>query len=158
MRLPKNYFSDCYWAHMLTFRCNGGCPYCINRARGKIAHYEEMAGADIVKFWNSIEGHHGQRLSIIGGEPTLHKDFLEVVHGLDGYQTTLTSNLATSFFEDSNFCSELDSPSLRMNTTFHPTSGVSIDLFADRIRQMKGAGINVGQIGMVNSPGLDVDA
>ena len=154
MILASNYYKkDCYWAHMITFRCNGGCKYCINLARGCMARYPEMSGAQMVEFWNSIENHEGKALSIIGGEPTLHKDFEEMVAGMSGYDVTVTSNLATKFYEDPNFPSYLRSKSpLRMNTTFHPSAPVTPALFAERIFMMRDSGINVGQVAMVKPP------
>jgi len=159
MQPPKSFYRpECYWAHMITFRCNGACPYCLVEGRGKTHRYQELAGPDILKIWNGIKNHDGKKLSIIGGECTLHKDFVEIIQGLKGYNVTITTNLATAFYNDPKFYEKLKVPyKLRVNTTFHPTSGLSPELYAERIRIMRNNGIYVDQIGMVQHPALDKD-
>jgi hypothetical protein len=154
--IPEKCLKGGYLAHMITFRCNGGCPYCLVQGRGKTHHYDELPGSDVIKIWNSVRGHDGLRLSIIGGECTLHKDFVEIIHGLCGYQVTITTNLATAFFDRPDFWRDLVVPyKLRVNTTFHPSSPITAERYAERIGVMKANGIWVDQIGMVQHPELD---
>lgn len=157
MRLPWQYYnSSCYWAHMITFDCNGNCPYCIVEGRGAHAPYEMMEGSKIVEFWNSIEGRETKDLSLIGGEPTLHPDFEEIINGIQGYRRiTITTNLATDFYEDESNYLKLVIPKLRINTTFHPSSGLTPELYAERLNKLRRAGAWVDQVGMVQHPALN---
>ena len=161
MKLPDIFYGqNVYWAHMITFRCNGQCPYCLVEGRGPTlnsnSRYKELPGEDVLRIWNSIEGHEGMRLSIIGGECTLHRDFVEIIQGLEGYFVTITTNLATPFFEKPEYWKGLQvGYKLRVNTTFHPSSGLTPDLYAERIRTLREHDVWVDQIGMVQHPALD---
>jgi len=161
MRLLENYYQGyCYWAQMITFDCNGKCPYCIVKGRGPTHKYKHLSGQEIVKFWNSIERRNSppfQRLSIIGGECTLHQDFIEIIHNLENYNVTITTNLATPFYSDENFWKvfKVNYP-LRINTTFHPTSGLAPERYVELIRIMRSHDIHVDQIAMVQYPTIDI--
>jgi len=122
--LPKHFHDGrVYWAHMLTFRCNGGCPFCILDGRGRHSDFSEISGTEILSFWNNIEHKNGQRLSLIGGETTFHPDFLQIVNGLKNYYITVTTNCSGPFYKDPEFYKKIQpdkSSKLRINTSFHP--------------------------------------
>lgn len=124
IKLPQHYYQpNCYWAQMLTFRCNALCEYCILNRRGThVPRPDEMSGKQVLNFWNNLEHNKGQRLSLIGGEPTLHKDFIEIVNGLENYAITMTTNCKTPFIANEEYKKLNPKPSstLRINTTFHP--------------------------------------
>jgi MoaA/NifB/PqqE/SkfB family radical SAM enzyme len=108
---------------MITFRCNGKCPYCILDLRGKHVPRKEMSGNEILAFWNGLEHHKSQQLSLIGGEPTLHPDIIKIVNGLKRYRITITTNCKSPFYEDPKFFKRFKphrTSMLRINTTFHP--------------------------------------
>ena len=92
-----------YWAVFLTLGCNFKCPFCIQTISGPIPHYDIVKGDAWVKALNSIEGrtrkrffrrNKAKKLALIGGEPTLHPDFFEIINGLDDkWNLTVTTNL-----------------------------------------------------------------
>ena len=65
----------------LTRKCNLKCPYCfadefVNKAN------EEISIENFKKAYNFIKTEKGERLGLIGGEPTLHPhfdDFLDII-------------------------------------------------------------------------------
>lgn len=156
MKLPENYHTTfCYWAQLVTLRCNGGCPYCILDRRGKhIERNNELSGVQILNFWNSIEHRQGQRLSLIGGETTLHRDFIEIVNNLEGYTITVTTNCKTPFFKDTNLIDKLKprtNSTLRMNTTFHPHH-ITANEYIAAIKRLKDKDFFVDQTSYVLYP------
>lgn len=151
MRLPDNYYSPgCYWAHMVTFRCNGKCPFCILNGRGKAPIPEELPGHEIIDWWNGLEHSGIQKLSLIGGEPLFHKDILEIVAGLKGYSLTITTNCTKPRYELTSH----PTSTLRINTSYHPHL-ISADKYIEVILGYQRAGHYVDQIAYVNYPGME---
>lgn len=103
---------------------------------------------------NLIEHPVGQTLSIIGGEPTIHKDFLEIINNLEGYKLTVTTNCKSSFYKD---LSNIDlirpkkSTTLRINTSYHPAY-LSAEEYLRVINIYKSKGFFVDQTAYVNHP------
>jgi len=155
LKLPAHYYgSTCYWAHMLTFRCTSRCPFCIMVERGRCRKTEELAGSEILRFWNGLEHPAGQRLSLIGGEPLLHPDIIEIVNGLQGYHVTITTNCKGAFFKRPDFARCLKpqkGTTLRVNTSFHPHC-ISAEEYIAVVHQFRAAGQQVGQTSYVNHP------
>ena len=152
-QLPELYHDPrCYWAQMVTFRCNGNCPYCILDGRGKHVARAELSGREILEFWNGLEHRPGQRLSLIGGEPLLHPDIAEIVNNLDGYAITITTNCTGPFYQNPDFhqvFKPLESSTLRINTTFHPHA-LSPEAYLRTIAQWKKSGYLVDQTSYVH--------
>jgi len=156
LRLPDNYYRpDTYWAHMVTFRCNGGCKFCILNGRGRAPIPKELTGVEIVNWWNKLDRPKGQRLSLIGGEPFLHPDILEIVNGLVNYNITITTNCASEIHKKPGFFKKLKphyTSNLRVNTSFHPHLIYPED-YVRVVKNYQKAGHNLDQIAMVNYPG-----
>ncbi len=161
VKVPWHYLStDAYWAAFLTFGCTGNCDYCIQHVckdefmQAKI-DYERgrLDGGDWVSYYNNLQKWGGQRLGIIGGEPTLHPDFFMIVNGIQGYYKTVTTNLTSNVIEQ--FPTQIvDKANVRINTSFHPEI-IDVDNFASRIHFLRDHGFNVDQIAMVHHPGVD---
>jgi len=158
MRLPDNYYHPrCYWAHMVTFRCNGGCKFCILNGRGKAPIPSELTGKEILNWWNNLEHPRGQRLSLIGGEPFKHPDIMEIVSGLVNYQLTITTNCASEIHDTPGFYKNLKphyTSTLRVNTSFHPHLIDPADYVAV-VENYQRAGHHLDQIAYVNYPGME---
>jgi len=143
------------WHQWLTFNCNFTCEYCIMDERGYRHLPKSLSGKEILNFWNNIAHPHHKRLSIIGGEPTLHKDFAEIINNLEGYYITVTTNCSTPFFRDDSFVDSLNtkpSSHLRMNTSFHPNQKITPEEYKRVVRLMRQAGVHVDQVSFVATP------
>jgi 2-polyprenyl-3-methyl-5-hydroxy-6-metoxy-1,4-benzoquinol methylase/MoaA/NifB/PqqE/SkfB family radical SAM enzyme len=157
--LPQYYYrNDTYWAHMVTFRCSSSCPYCIVDGRGKHVPRNELSGKQILSWWNSIYHKKSQKLSIIGGEPTLHPDIVEIVNGLQEYDITITTNCKGEFYNNDNFEYLFDEEKikangskLRINTTYHPHL-MQPEKYFERVKRFKDAGHYVDQTAFVYTP------
>jgi len=59
---------------------------------------------------------------LIGGEPSIHKDFLYILNNLEGYIVTVTTNLISKHFENIDELVKNLKPKvpIRFNTSFHP--------------------------------------
>lgn len=70
----------------LTFDCNLKCLGC-NRSCGQAPSKERMEIEDIHRFIRESKelGHHWKLINVLGGEPTLHPDFLDIMELLQEY-------------------------------------------------------------------------
>jgi hypothetical protein len=83
--LPERFnYAEAY----LTFRCKQGCSYCINKA-GDFKAREELSAKEWIDSLNKIK--FNIPLTLGGGEPTIHKEFYELVNGLDAKIDLLTN-------------------------------------------------------------------
>ncbi len=157
LRLPDNYYqSDCYWAHMVTFRCNGGCSFCILNGRGRAPIPSELTGKEILGWWNGLEHTKGQRLSLIGGEPFKHPGIMEIIGGLVNYQITITTNCASEIHESLDFYKKLKphyTSALRVNTSYHPHL-IAPEDYLRVVENYQRAGHYLDQVALVNYPGV----
>lgn len=156
-KLPSHYnHQRCYWAHMITLRCSAGCPFCILNGRGRRVSQKEMSGKEILEWWNGVEHEHGQKLSIIGGEPTLHPDIVEIINGLKNYNITMTTNCKSPFYKDPDFDKRFKvhpTSTLRINTTFHPNH-ITADEYLAVIAKWRKGSYFVDQTSFVYAPGV----
>ena len=96
---------------MLTYRCNLRCPYCfanefVNHSKYDITLENFKAALDFIK--TSDEGHVG----LIGGEPTIHEHFREIlqiladddaIHSVTIYTNGIQMDTCLDFMENTKF-------------------------------------------------------
>jgi len=161
VRLPIQYFlGNAYWSAFLTFNCNGNCSYCIQHLckdefRQARSAYEEnkLSGEEWIAFYNKLQRWRGNKLGIIGGEPTLHKDFFNIINGITGHYKTITTNMSTP--EILRFGDMIeDKANIRINTSYHPHI-MSVEEFAKRVHLLRGQGFYVEQVAVVDTPATD---
>jgi ADP-heptose:LPS heptosyltransferase/2-polyprenyl-3-methyl-5-hydroxy-6-metoxy-1,4-benzoquinol methylase len=163
--LPEKYHdADAYWGAFLTLNCSARCPYCIQRIDQErflkaAKSYTLLRGSQWLSFLNDLPHRNGQPLAVIGGEPTLHPDFIDILNGLEGYRITVTTNLRSPFYQKlQKFIRRLKPRSIvRFNTSFHPEA-ISVDDYCRLIAQMKDAGLWVDQVAMVDHPGSNLES
>jgi len=88
----------------LTFRCNVGCEYCINRDSELTNAGKEMSGKEWVEGINGLELESELTIELEGGEPTQHKDFYYIIENIK-YPVDLLTNLQ---FDIDEFISKVD--------------------------------------------------
>ena len=71
-----------YIAVFLTFACNYRCSYCINYFEEEKFQKKTITGKEWTRALNRIKSRPDLPLTLQGGEPTLHKDFYEIVNGI----------------------------------------------------------------------------
>jgi len=159
LKLNNNYYhTNCYWAQAMTFRCSMVCSFCIMNIRGRGTIIgEELSGVDILNFWNNVEHPKRKALSLLGGEPTLHKDIVEVVNNLEDYAITITTNCRGPFYNNPDFYKKFNpkpSSSLRINTSFHPKY-ISAEEYIRIVKSYRDYGYSVDQISSVFTPDIE---
>ena len=90
IKIPKEYN---YISAFLTLRCNFSCSYCVNNNSGTLKRVrKELSGSDWVRYLNRLDINDNIAITIAGGEPTIHKDFYEIINNLN-HPVDLLTNL-----------------------------------------------------------------
>lgn len=151
VEVPENYnYAEAY----LTFRCNLKCSYCINDVDGIERKREELTGEQWIDGLRRLDL-RGMPLTFGGGEPTLHKDFFEIVNGMKKDQKLdLLTNLN---FDLDDFIVNVDAGRFMPYTTnpvyrsirasFHPGQHDARQQAA-RAAKLQDAGFSVGIFGI----------
>jgi len=74
-----------YVSAFLTFRCDLNCSFCVNNASSKDFQrnaFIELSGEEWVEALNRIDPPKGIPFSFMGGEPSLHKDFIFILNNI----------------------------------------------------------------------------
>jgi radical SAM protein with 4Fe4S-binding SPASM domain len=74
-----------------TLQCNLSCSFCFNRGIGTV---KDISITDCAKVVGCVSDIGVKKIDILGGEPTLHSDFLEIVNLIRkvNLKTTISSN------------------------------------------------------------------
>lgn len=100
IKIPEHYN---YIGIFLTQACNLSCSYCINLnerglSRSKIAKKHHISGEEWTRFINRLQiKPKGLPVTLQGGEPTLHKDFYEIISQV---RSDIKLDLLTNFMFD----------------------------------------------------------
>jgi MoaA/NifB/PqqE/SkfB family radical SAM enzyme len=91
IELPKHFN---YVAAFLTFACQLRCPYCINHHGGDLVKGRRMTGKEWIAGLNRLTLPPDLPVTLQGGEPSVHKDFYEIINGIKAeLQIDLLTNL-----------------------------------------------------------------
>jgi len=157
---------DYYFGVFLNLSCSLPCEYCVQKISipgQPIARYSMMSGREWVEALNSIAGRTKKRflrapkrrkLSITGGEPSLHPDFAYILNNLDkNWKITVTSNFMSPFFDkDIKSLRQIKRRrGLKFNASFH-FMYANIDEFIENVKKMKKAGFLIHSLFLVAHP------
>ena len=162
IRAPFNY----YFGVFLNLSCSLPCEYCVQKIslpKQQIAQYPIVSGQMWVGALNSIGDRTKKRflrlpkkkkISITGGEPSLHPDFAYILNNLDNdWKITVTSNFTSPFFN--NGIKHLKSIRRRRNLKFNASYHfmyTPIEKFIENVVKVKKAGHNVHSLFIVAHP------
>lgn len=143
-----------YIAVFLTFDCNLGCSYCINRFDELAGNRRLLSGAEWVAGLNRLVVSCDLPVTLQGGEPTLHPDFFSIVNGI---KPGLNIDLLTSLeLDPERFMTEIppgrmkrDAPYASIRVSYHPET-MRIEPLAARVGLMLAAGYSVGIWGVLH--------
>ena len=135
----------------MTWHCNFSCPYCWETQRIKAKEFSPepfIASEKWIEAWNRLMPNI---LDITGGEPFMQPGFIELLTGLnDSIKFSLTTNLSHDI---SSFVQKI-SPDrfLSITVSYHPTSNLSTDLLAGKIRLLQNRGFKHITVNFVAYP------
>lgn len=158
LSVPETYN---YIACFLTLACNVGCDYCINRfGPGSSRDRPVMSGAQWVDELNGLIAMRDLPVTLQGGEPSLHPDFLWIINHIDKkIPIDILTNLT---FDVERFIGSVDPARLRrvapypsIRASYHP-GFMDLDALIGKVERMLQAGFSIG-VFCVDHPGKKQD-
>ncbi|MCF7916181.1 MAG: 4Fe-4S cluster-binding domain-containing protein [Candidatus Omnitrophica bacterium] len=144
-----------YIAAFLTLGCNMNCPYCINMHSSKNRGFLNnlVSGKNWVKGLNRLKIHSDLPITLQGGEPSLHPNFIWIVNHLNpDLKIDILTNLSFNInrfikeIDPSRFCREAPYPSIRVS--YHLTE-MNLDDLIEKVLKLKKAGFSIGIYGLL---------
>jgi MoaA/NifB/PqqE/SkfB family radical SAM enzyme len=148
-----------YVAFFAEFLCNFKCSYCI-QDNIKRTEYKRIDVDSVIQYLRREVKPYESILTIVGGEVTINSHFRHLIESLcEDFYITVTTNLGSRFFSDDfdRFIAWAKKYRIRWCASYHPEF-MDIDIFIDRIKKMKKAGIEVGNVASVKTPLLTAQA
>lgn len=141
----------------LTLKCNFNCSYCINKLTG-ISEIYEMPGDQLSQYLNRLEL-IDRPLTIGGGEPTIRKDFYDIIDALtENIKIDLLTNLSFDLKEFVNrippckfYSSTMSKPAYKsIRVSFHPST-MNAHKLVTKAQELQEQGYSIGIFG-INHP------
>lgn len=137
-----------YMASFLTFACNLKCSYCINHFEQGAIKRKMISGKEWVKALNRIVSRPDLPLTLQGGEPSLHPDFLYIINNL---RPDLHIDILTNLqFDVAEFTKKIspgrikrDAPYASVRVSYHPET-MDLDDLIVKTLAMQDAHFSIG--------------
>ncbi|CAG1066239.1 hypothetical protein BAC1_01846 [uncultured bacterium] len=151
IKIPDHYN---YIAAFLTLACNLKCSYCINHYGSEGPARKRLSGQEWVRWLNRIVSRDDLPLTLQGGEPSLHKDFIYLINNL---KPELHIDILTNLqFDVEEFISKVDPKRLRRNApyasirvSYHPEQ-MELAALVEKVLRMQDAGFSIGIWGVLH--------
>src|SRR3989338_4982210 len=149
--IPQTYN---YIATFLSLACNLRCSYCINYfGEGKFLK-KHLSGKDWVKGLNRIVSRDDLPISLQGGEPSLHKDFIYI---LNNVKPELNIDILTNLqFDEDEFMHSVNpnrikrkSPYASIRVSYHPET-MQLDPLVKKVLKLQKNGFSIGLWGVMH--------
>jgi sulfatase maturation enzyme AslB (radical SAM superfamily) len=147
-----------YAAFFLTFACNLSCSYCINRYEQSVIHRRMISGEEWVRGINRVFSRDDLPVTLQGGEPSLHKDFIHIINHI---RPELNIDILTNLqFDVVGFMKEVhpdrvkrQAPYASIRVSYHPET-MELDALIKKTLMMLEKHYSVG-IWAVNHPAYE---
>jgi len=107
-----------YIGVFLTFACNLRCSYCINYFEQDTIKRKDISGRDWVNGLNRIISRDDLPITLQGGEPSLHPDFLYIINNL---KPELNIDILTNLqFDVEEFIKKVNPSRIKRNAPYAP--------------------------------------
>jgi hypothetical protein len=143
--LPSNYN---YIGVFLSLSCNLSCSYCINHTVGLNQRRKHLNAKDWIEALNKIETRDDLPITLQGGEPTVHKDFYEIIKGISkDKKLDLLTNIQfdpKTFMENisiDRFNRDSIYPSIRVS--YHPET-MDLEETINKVKILHNNGYSIG--------------
>jgi hypothetical protein len=149
--IPETYQ---YIGVFLTLSCNLSCSYCINHLVGLKSGRKLLSAKEWQKAFSRLDLARDIPLTLQGGEPSVHKEFYEVMKSIPSYfKIDLLTNIQ---FDLDVFRSHVppqrlnrDSPYAPIRVSYHPETMNFIPT-RDKVLRMMDLGYQVGLYGVLH--------
>lgn len=150
--IPERYN---YIGVFLTFLCNLRCSFCINNFESspKNSKKRHLTGDEWLRGLNRIISGPDLPITLQGGEPTLHKDFVKIVNGI---RKDLNVDVLTNLRDEKIFLEGIapnrlkrKSPYASIRVSFHPEQ-MDIAELKNKVLAMLKNGFSVGIWGVTH--------
>ncbi len=169
LRTIHNTFNS-YYGVFLNLNCSLSCEYCVQKITAPAVptkKYPIISGRKWVESLNSLKGRRQKRflrqakrkkISITGGEPTLHPDFAYIINNLDNdWNITVTSNLCSPFYKDAALLKQIKRKNwLKFNFSYHFLY-MPIEKFIENLQRVKKTGLFTHNVFIVAHPAHSAD-
>jgi sulfatase maturation enzyme AslB (radical SAM superfamily) len=143
-----------YIAAFLTFACNLTCSYCIVEYGGKKKRPKPLSGEEWVTGLNRINSREDLPVTLQGGEPTLHKEFIHIINNI---KPELNIDILTNLqFEVDEFISKIDknrikrkAPYASIRVSYHAET-MKLDELIKKTMKIQNAGFSIGIWGVMH--------
>lgn len=143
-----------YIAVFLTLACNLRCSYCINKFETGHLEKERLTGEQWVEGLNRIVSRDDLPVTLQGGEPSLHPDFL---HILNHVKPSLNIDILTNLqFDVEKFMRSVDphrikrqAPYASIRVSYHPQT-MKLEPLVEKVLKMQQAGYSIGIWGVLH--------
>ena len=146
-----------YISVFLSMRCNLNCSFCLNAFDKSFnrRRFEEIPGEAWIKALNRIESRSEVPITFSGGEPFIHKDFIDIANNLD---PNLNIDILTNLYPNSTshknrldrFLEEVnpkrikrDSPYASIRVSYHPEQ-MDADTLIKNVKRFQDKGFSIG--------------
>lgn len=152
IKLSDNYK---YIAAFLTMRCNLSCEYCLNNLENSKefnrVKFKELPGEQWVRALNRLKSQDDVPITLSGGEPFLHKDFIYIINNLNPeLKIDILTNLQWSESFLKHFVLEVNPTKLKRNAkyasirvSYHPNQMDALGL-VKKAKILQDAGFSIG--------------
>jgi sulfatase maturation enzyme AslB (radical SAM superfamily) len=151
LKLPESYE---YIAAFLTMRCNLNCSFCLNAFDKSFNRkgFEEVSGETWVEGLNRIESRPNVPITLCGGEPSMHKDFIYIInHIKPELNIDILTNLYWGKKRIERFIQEVNPNRLKRNApyasirvSYHPEQMGDGEKLVENVKKMQEAGFPIG--------------
>lgn len=157
IQIPEHYN---YIAAFLTLACNLKCSYCINNFGTDGYVKKRLSGEEWVRGLNRIISRDDLPLTLQGGEPSLHKDFIYIINNL---KPELHIDILTNLqFDIEDFIRKVDPKRLKRNApyasirvSYHPEQ-MELEPLVRKVLRMQDAGFSIGIWGVLHPSQEDI--
>jgi len=151
LKMPDEYT---YIAAFLTMRCNLNCSFCLNAFEKRFSRkqFQELDGKDWVNALNRIISKPQIPVTLSGGEPFLHKDFIYIINNIKpDLNIDILTNLQWGERGIERFISEVDpnrikrdSPYASIRVSYHPEQMGNGEELVKNVKKLKDRGFSIG--------------
>lgn len=149
--IPQTYN---YIATFLSLACNLRCSYCINYFEEGNFSKKHISGKEWVLGLNRIVSRDDLPISLQGGEPSLHKDFIYILNHI---KPELTIDVLTNLqFDEDEFIRNVDpnrikrkSPYASIRVSYHPAT-MKLDPLVKKVLKLQNNGFSIGIWGVTH--------